>query len=173
LAIAGMGAALSSGSGPLLVAAGRPLVLLQFNVFSLVTYGAMIYLVAPLGLHTVCASVAAYSILSTFALYMVMSRLLAISVRSFVVETLPGLVSTAALAAAAWPVVHELGGRPALVTLAAGTIVGLTAYTLVLRYVFLSAFRDLAAVGRRLAPAGVRARRAERARSVAPTPPPA
>ncbi len=144
LAVAGMGAALSSGAGPLFVAAGRPVTLLVFNTVSLVAYAAMVYILAPYGLTTVCVAVSIYSIASTAALYGVMGRVLDIQVRAFAVETLPAVVSTAILVAATWPVAHVLADQPAVLDLAACALVGTVAYALVLKYLFPAAFADVA-----------------------------
>jgi O-antigen/teichoic acid export membrane protein len=150
LAVAGMGAALSAGVGPLFIAAGRPAVLLLFNSVAFVVYGSMIYALAPFGLNTVCVAVAVYTILSTIALYAVMGRVLGVQVRSFAGEIMPAVASTAILIGAAWPVMHALAGEHALVGLAGGALVGTVAYALALKYLFPAAFGDVMLIVGRL-----------------------
>jgi hypothetical protein len=83
-------------------------------------------------------------------------------------------VSTSALIAVAWPVVGALAGTLAIVPLATATIAGTATYLIVLRYVFPSAFADLAIVAARLGVARVSRSGLFRAGPVAdPTTPPA
>jgi hypothetical protein len=145
-----MATALAAGTGPLFVAAGRPAVLLVFNVFELIVYGTMVYFAAPHGLTVVCACVATYTVATTIALYGLMSTFLGISFRSFIVETAPAMVATGVLVAVSWPVALELAHVSSVVAIPVTSILGIAAYTLTLRYVFPPAFRDVALLARRL-----------------------
>jgi O-antigen/teichoic acid export membrane protein len=60
LAAAGMASTIQAGTGPLIVALGRPGVLLVWNVGSLLGLGAVSYAAAPVGLVPLAVAVAAF-----------------------------------------------------------------------------------------------------------------
>jgi PST family polysaccharide transporter len=152
LAMVGMTTALAAGTGPLLVAAGKPGVLLTLNVVTLAVYAVVVFLAAPFGLTTVCVAVVFHSLFWLAALYVVMERVIDLPIGRVVGEALPGSISTAALIAAVWPAtgaMHSAGVSPILIL----ALDGLTAagvYLGVLRFFFPSAWEELALITRRV-----------------------
>lgn len=63
MAVAGMSEAIMAGIGPLMVAIGRPGVLLRFNLVVFAAYAAIVYALVPYGLEAVAAGVAGFGVL--------------------------------------------------------------------------------------------------------------
>ena len=66
LAVAGMMSAVQAGTGPLLLALGKPGVLLRWNLSRIVVLGALVWVVAPEGLNALAVAVAAYGVARGF-----------------------------------------------------------------------------------------------------------
>jgi lipopolysaccharide exporter len=156
LVAAGMVAAISTGIGPLLVAAGKAAALLWFNLASLIAYGAMVYLVAPDGLKIVCTAVSAYEIASVAILYGLVERLIGIPALRLAADALPGLVSGGALLAVAFPLTSALSdaGVPRALIVVVVSAAGAAVYALVLRLAFRAAWADLVLLLTRVLPSG-------------------
>lgn len=161
LAVAGAVVVVGTGTGPLLMAVGRPGALATMNGISLVLFVAAVYLAAPYGLTATCVTIAGFRLLNLLATqYFLVQRLVGISLRQTLVDdVMPALVACGALAAVAFPA--QLGleqlGTPNLLTMILVTAVGMAAYALALRTLFPTTWGDLATLADRLA--GARARR--------------
>jgi O-antigen/teichoic acid export membrane protein len=146
LALAGMTAVIMTGLGPLVLALGKPRLLLQWNVISLIPYAIMILLTAPHGIIAVCWGVVAIRTAMVFATHAFLFKPLAgIPVRALWHDAGPAAVSSAALLAVAWPLAHWLadaGLTPFLLLPIIGAA-GLAAYLLVLYALFKAAWADV------------------------------
>jgi hypothetical protein len=140
-----MVACIGTGTGPLLLAVGRPGVLMTFNLVAFVPYAAGVVIAAPHGLTAVCVTVVGVKLLSLLALLAVIERYVGISV----VETLrndvvPAGVAGLASLAVSWPLTRALAGElPTAVVLTIAAAGGLALYGGVLRLLFPDTFRDL------------------------------
>jgi hypothetical protein len=147
-----MAMALAAGTGPLLVAAGKPSALLALNVATLIVYAAVIWVATPFGLTTICFAVVAHSLVWVCSLYVLMDRLLGLPVKRIVWEALPATVCTAALVATTWPATYGMeaaGVSSTLILLVAG-LLGAAVYGGGLRLAFPSAWADVALIARRV-----------------------
>jgi O-antigen/teichoic acid export membrane protein len=152
LAVAGIGDVLVTGTGPLMVAIGRPGILLAWNVAELALYAAMIYVLAPYGLVTVSIGVAAFSIVSMVLTQVaLLRRLIGLPIRASVAEMLPGFATAAciAVALAALRSVLESTSVPSVLLLAVCGAAGLVLYVGILRFVFRATWDDLASIAQR------------------------
>lgn len=155
LAVAGMMAAIQAGTGPLLLAVGRPGVLLRWNLGKIVGLGAVVYVVAPEGLVPLAIAVTAFNVLrSLLGQQLLLRRHAGIDVRALWIACLPGLVATAALLGCGWAVL-EVGaalGTPQGATSAAAAAAGMAAYLGTLALAFRPALGELGDVANRLLP---------------------
>jgi O-antigen/teichoic acid export membrane protein len=155
LSVAGMTAAVMTGIGPLLLALGRPKVLLGWNIVSLVPYVLMIYFLAPMGITTVCIGVVGLRV-ATLLLYQwfLLQRLVGIPFRRLWDDVGPATVATLALLAVAFPLRAALdsAGAPVLVTLSVAAAAGGGVYLLSLRAFFGAAWGDVTMLADRLLP---------------------
>ncbi len=145
LAVVGMATALTAGTGPLMIAAGKPGVLLRLNLVTLAAYAVIVFFAAPYGLTTVCLAVLVHSLLWLATIYIVMDRVIDMPVKRVVWEALPGTVCTAALIAAVWPTVGAMqsaGVSPFLILALAG-LLGTAVYLGMLRFLFTSAWEEV------------------------------
>src|SRR5205823_2955232 len=93
MAVAGIGNALVTGTGPLMIAIGRPGILLAWNLAELAAYAVMVFLLAPHGLTTVAIGVATFSAIGVVLTQVVLLRpFVGLPSRQFVAEALPGFV---------------------------------------------------------------------------------
>jgi len=148
LAVAGLTAVVSTGMGPLLVAVGRPGLVLALNTGNLVAYAGIVLVLAPRGLTAVAIGALVFFTLSFVALHLVVARFVGIPLRSVLAEIVPGAAASAALAATTYPVARALEAAdapPALVLAAVAALGGLV-YLGVLRAAFRAAWNDLALV---------------------------
>jgi O-antigen/teichoic acid export membrane protein len=147
LAIAGMASVLNTGSGPLLMAVGRPGLLLLWNAAMLVIYATVVLVLAPHGLVAVCWGVAGLRCTEWIVLQgAVVSRLIGLRARDTLRDdVLPAGTASVALLAAAFLVCRTLDGvpLPAPLTLLAATFAGGLAYLGVLRAAFPGVVADL------------------------------
>lgn len=153
LAVAGMTAVVMTGLGPLLLALGRPEVLLRWNLISLVPYAIMVFLTAPIGIVAVCLGVVAVRVAMMLAIHaFVFKPLAGIPVRQLWHDAGPAAVSSVALLASAWPLTRWLSGLDAtpLLTLPVAGLAGVAAYALALRALFPSAWSDVTLLRDRL-----------------------
>ena len=153
MAVAGMGNALVTGTGPLLIAIGRPGALLAWNLAELAAYGTMVFLLAPHGLIAVAIGVATFSSVGVALTQVVLLRpLVGLPVRQFVSEALPGFVVGACVAVgvSALRSVLDSAGLPTVAILALGALAACTIYVVVLRALFADTWNDLASIVRRV-----------------------
>jgi O-antigen/teichoic acid export membrane protein len=146
LAVAGMMAAIQAGTGPLLLAIGRPGVLLRWNLTKIVGLGLVVYIVAPEGLVPLAIAVAAFNVLrSLIGQQLLLRRYAGMDVRDILVACLPALAATAALLGLGWAVLGgiEAAGGSETVACIVGTAVGLAAYLGTIALAFPAAFAEL------------------------------
>jgi PST family polysaccharide transporter len=162
LAIAGMAAAVLSGTGPLIFALGRADAMLRWNILTLLCYAAIIAATAPLGLVAVCIGVVAFQLANFVGASLVLAQGIAgIPFRQSLAEIAPAAISSAALAPIAWGV-HSAASAlelPTFLTLAVTAFAGGLTYAALLRRRFPSAFEDLRTVLRSVVPWPARFRR--------------
>ena len=152
LAIAGLAAALGTGTGPLLLATGHPRALLVYNLLSAGLYVAAVLIALPSGLTAVCWAVAIVTWATFLALqYAIVDRIVGIPLLETLGDALPALVAGMPLLAVSWLLSDQL--RPSLpdwLVLALAGAAGLAAYALCLRLLFASAWSDLTLLAGRL-----------------------
>ena len=154
MAVAGASHALVSGTGPLMVAIGRPGVLLIWNICELVVFAVLVFLLAPHGLTSVAVGVAAFGVFVLAVNQVVLlGPFIGVSTREFVAEIVPGSAAGAAVFVTLFGMREALGRvdlHPALSLFVLGTV-GLIAYVFTLKVFFRDAWRDLVLVVHRVA----------------------
>lgn len=153
LVVAGAVTTVLTGTGALLLAMGRPGLVLGWNIGHLVCYAIAVYLVAPQGLVPTAATVAGFYVVQGVAAHwFLLRRVAGIPMRDLVRGLLGPCTGCAALMAAAVPSRNVLAhqGAPELITLLAPGALGLAAYVLCMRYVFPAAWSDLVLLVMRL-----------------------
>jgi lipopolysaccharide exporter len=155
---AGFTAAIGTGIGPMMLAAGRPKALLINNVVSFVCFAAVVYVLAGYSLTAVCVGVVAYRVVAlVVGQYILATRLLGIPLRETLLsDPAPGAISTLALVAAALPMMNLLASAPAAIAIGATAVVGFVVYAVVLRTLFSAAWSDLVLLARRIVLGGLR-----------------
>jgi PST family polysaccharide transporter len=146
MALAGMADAVTTGIGPLMVALGRPRLLLGWNVTELVVYVVMIALLAAHGLTWVSIGVAAFGIASmVVAQGVVMPRVIDLSLLDFWREIRAGVIGGAVAlpVLVAGRIALVEAGVPTLPLLLALGVVGVAVYGAVLRLLFGEVWADL------------------------------
>lgn len=146
MALAGMADAVTTGIGPLMVALGRPRLLLAWNVAELVVYAVMIAVLAQHGLTWVSIGVAVFGVASmVVAQGVVMPRVIDLSLLDFWREIRAGVIG----GAVALPVLVgcrialEDAGLPTLLLLLVLGVVGVGVYAAVLRLLFGEVWTDM------------------------------
>jgi PST family polysaccharide transporter len=156
LCVAGMIAAVLTGYPQIMLAAGRPRVLLGFNLALLSLYGVASWVAAPYGIGALAVAVVAVHVVLLVAVYLVLyRRVLGIPVRRLVTDLLPAATGSTVLLAAALPVTELLRAAQApvpLLLLGAGVSGGI-AYLLALSRLFPTLWDELTGLARRLLPA--------------------
>ena len=144
LCIAGGIQAILTGYPQVMLALGRPRVLLLFNIGVLITYATSITLAASHGLVFVSITASAVYVVILVGVYrLLLQRYLGISLWRIVPELGPAFIGSAALIAVAVPLSHLLESVcPAPVTVTVAASAGLLAYGLILRACFKSAWDD-------------------------------
>jgi O-antigen/teichoic acid export membrane protein len=152
LAFAGMCRALATGSGPLVLAAGRPDLLLAWNTGRLLILATLVWLVAPAGLIAVCVAVVGFRLVSLILSWQLMvKRAVGLPLRELWSEAAPGitcsllLLAGATLLSALMTSIHA----GAAATVVAVSALGATGYLLVLRALFPATATDLLMLARR------------------------
>lgn len=154
LAFAGIATTLTYCATPFLLASGHPKAVFKFNVATFLVYGGGILVAVSHGLQAVCVAVAITNLLAMLGSYVLMQRLTDVPLRRIWQDSAPAMVSGAALAAVALPLMAALSGRglPAYVLLAVVGAVGAATYLVTLRFLFRDAFSDLLLIMRSLLP---------------------
>jgi O-antigen/teichoic acid export membrane protein len=153
LTIAGMARMINNGTPAVVLAAGKPRVLLVFNLYRVTALGVMVYIASRWGLNAVCFAVAAFQVITLFGSYRFMlSRIVGVTVRQLVLDTAPAVLASAAVLAFAYPLSEALAdaGVPVLILVAIVGIVGAPVYLVVLRLTSRPAWDDLLLIFRRV-----------------------
>jgi PST family polysaccharide transporter len=136
LALAGLALAILSGTEPLTLAAGRPRLLLRFNVVFLIAVAVAAATASTFGLIAVCIAIALVHVAALIGgQHYLVNRILDVPLRQLWDDLSPALMPTAAMAAAG-TVLFVLGrrtGLPDLAVVAATVAVGALAYAMCLR----------------------------------------
>jgi PST family polysaccharide transporter len=158
LIVAGFTAAIGTGIGPMMLAAGKPRALLINNVVSLALFAIVVYVCAGYGLIATCIGVGIYRVGAlVVGQYALGTRVLGIPLRETLVgDPGPAAVSTLALVAAAVAVSEGLASAPPVIDVAVTAAVGLAVYALVLRTLFTAAWSDITLLARRAVPQRLR-----------------
>jgi PST family polysaccharide transporter len=158
LIVAGFTAAIGTGIGPMMLAAGKPRALLVNNVVSLVLFAIAVYICSGYGLIATCIGVGVYRVGAlVIGQYFLGTRVLGIPLRETLIgDPGPAAVCTFALLAAALTVRQGLESVPAVVDVAVTAAVGLVVYALALRTLFRPAWADLELLARRVLPQRLR-----------------
>lgn len=154
LSLAGLVAVVGTGGGPLLMAAGKPLWLLNVNLVAMGFLALVVYLAAPLGVVAVCVGVVVYQLALLAALQVLLHRLIGVPLTAVIPEVGPALVSSLVLVAVAAGLTKLLSsaGVPSVALLLTVGTAGLTTYLTVLRVGFPGAWGDLMLLGRTVVP---------------------
>jgi O-antigen/teichoic acid export membrane protein len=154
LAVGGMITGVITGVDPLVLAVGKPRELFAYNLGIAVSYGVLVFLVAPFGLTAVCWAFVGFQVANLIASRILLLRRFAgIPLRQIVADIGPAAVGSAAVLAVAFPCVSAGSGvipDPLLLVLTG--VAGLSTYAVVLRVLFPSMFKDLMLVASRVLP---------------------
>ena len=152
MAGAGIAYAVATGTGPLMIAIGRPGALLTWSVCELLLYAALIVLLAPHGLTAVSIGVAAFATGSLLVIQAFLLRPYAgIPMRQLWDDVSPGLITGAGVLATAAPARGALEGRmPTILLLAVLTSLATVVAAALLRLVFPAVWGDFISIFRRV-----------------------
>jgi O-antigen/teichoic acid export membrane protein len=153
LAVAGMLVMLNSGTGPLVMAAGRPRVLVVLHTIELVLYAITVYAAASAGLTEVCIAVTCFQFLVLVCSYrFVLTPLVGVTLRQLCADVAPATVGGCAVAAVALPLTTLLSGAgvAAPFTIAAAALAGGVVYLTLLRQLFSAAWADVVLLATRV-----------------------
>jgi O-antigen/teichoic acid export membrane protein len=153
LAVAGAVTAVLTGTGALILAMGRPRLVLGWNLVHLIVYGVVVYVAAPHGIVVVAAAVAVYYVAQGLATHwFLLRRVVGVPMRDLGRELAGPSCGCAALVLCAALLRSALAGAglpPAVVLVVAGGT-GLIAYLVCIRYLFSGIWADLMLLVRRL-----------------------
>jgi O-antigen/teichoic acid export membrane protein len=155
LCIAGMIAAILTGYAQIMLAAGKPRVLLIFNVFLLALYVIASWIAAPYGITALAIAVVCVHVVLLVSVYAVLFyRVLGIPIRRLVTDLFPAVASSVLMLAVANPVAELLrsNGVPVVPLLLSVGIVGAWAYLAALYSLFPAIWNDVAQLTRRVLP---------------------
>ena len=155
LAVAGMARMINNGTPALLLAAGRPRALLGFNLCRLGVLAAVVLVAVPHGLVAVCIAVSGFQVVTMVVSYwLVLSRLVGVTLGQLVRDLAPATVSSAVMLGAAFPLVGALNasGVPRPVTVLIASALAAPLYLVALRLIGPAAWADLVLLARRLLP---------------------
>jgi O-antigen/teichoic acid export membrane protein len=162
LAVVGFATVVNTGTGPVLMAVGRPGALLIKDAIELPLLIATLVLTASHGLIAACVGMAAFRVVSLLAnQYFLVQRLCGIPLTDTLLhDVLPAAAGSAIAAGAAAVATAQLGrlGVPVVVNLALTSLVGLGAYGLALKALFTTTWADCSAVLLRVTPGRRRGR---------------
>ncbi len=155
LCVAGMIAAILTGYAQIMLAAGRPRVLLVFNVFLLALYVIASWIAAPYGITALAIAVVGVHVVLLVSVYAVLfQRVLGMPIRRLVTDIFPALASSVLMLAVANPVAELLrsNGVPVFLLLLSVGVVGACAYLAALYSLFPAIWNDIAQLTRRVLP---------------------
>lgn len=156
LSLAGMIAAILTGYPQIMLAAGKPRVLLLFNIFLLALYLGVSWIAAPHGIIALSWAVVGVHVCLLVSVYAVLFRgVLGIPVRRMITDLFPAVASSVLMFLVVNPVAELLRNvdAPILVLLAAVGAVGAWAYMAALYSLFPAVWDDVAQLARRVLPA--------------------
>ncbi len=146
LAFAGMTYVVSTGTGPLLMAAGKPGWLLALNLGVLISFSVTVGIAAGYGLLATCVAVLVYSVVTLGAQFL-LEGIVGVRLRDIATSLTPPLAATAVTLAVAYPAAVGASAFAGPVAgILAGSIVGIAADVLALRILFPDAASDVALV---------------------------
>ena len=167
LAVAGMIAAILTGYPQVMLAVGKPNVLLRFNVVILGLFAAAVYATSTHGLIAVSVAVLAVHVLILLGVYhFLLQPHIGLSIRALVPELGPAVVGCLGLAAVGFPLRMLVPGGDVVVIVVAGGA-GFLAYALIVSRLFPAAWSDLRMLVERVVPPIARL---QRRRMPAPAP---
>lgn len=155
LCVAGMIAAILTGYAQIMLAAGKPRVLLIFNVFLLALYIVASWVAAPYGITALAIAVVCVHVVLLVSVYAVLFyRVLGIPIKRLVTDLFPAVASSVLMLAVANPVAELLrsNGVPVVPLLLSVGIVGAWAYLAALYSLFPAIWNDVAQLTRRVLP---------------------
>jgi PST family polysaccharide transporter/lipopolysaccharide exporter len=153
LAVAGMAAMINNGTGPILLAAGRPGALSIINLLQFVLYALTVLVAAHHGLVTVCIAVTIFQIVALFATYVfALPALVGTARNQLCADVGPALAGSlvALLVALALTWALRSAHAPAAVTVAVVSGVAGALYVVTMQRLFPGAWGDAELVMRRL-----------------------
>lgn len=153
LCIAGLTSAVGTGTGALVLAAGRPRALLVNNALSLALYAGVVLAAVGGGLIAVCVAIAVLNCVTLVATqYFLGQRIVGIPLRELATDVFPALVSAAPLLVSALAIAALLGsvGAPAITVLIAAVPPSVGAYAFTLRRFFPAQWEDLVTLVQRI-----------------------
>jgi O-antigen/teichoic acid export membrane protein/GT2 family glycosyltransferase len=154
LAAGGIALVAATGTAPLLLAAGKPRLLLWFNAAVLVLYTGLVLAVSPYGLTAVCVAVSSFTVAAA-CVQLALERRVGTQLRELRKAFAPAAVAGAAELLVAYFVARTLahaGVSGAPIVLATVTAATCT-YAAALRLAFPRAWSDVAYLAARLTPA--------------------
>jgi O-antigen/teichoic acid export membrane protein len=155
LALAGMIAVALTGYAQVMLAVGRPDVLLRFNAGMLVVYAGAVMLASTHGLVVVACTVVAVYVAILAGVYLLMlGPQIGLRLRRLARQAAPACTGSVVLVAAGLParMSIESSGVPAPLTIALAGLIGAGAYVVVIRLLFAPAWRDLLSLAGRVIP---------------------
>jgi lipopolysaccharide exporter len=161
LAVAGMARMINNGTPPLLLAAGRPRILLAFNLCRLGVLAVAVLVAASHGLIAVCIAVAAFQVVTLIASYALMlSRVVGVTLRQLGADLVPALVASAIMFALAFPLTAAIAaaGASSPTTIAVVGALSTPVYVAALRLLSPAAWSDLILLSRKVLRRGERRR---------------
>ena len=104
MAVAGMAYAVATGTGPLMIAIGKPGALVRWSLCELGAYAALIWVLSAHGLIAISIGVSAFAVASLLAIQLFLLKpYVGIPVGQLVGDVLPGLTAAVAVLATAVP----------------------------------------------------------------------
>lgn len=149
LAVAGMADAVVTGVGPLMIALGRPGVLLRYNLVVFGAYALMVFVLAPHGIEAVAIGVALFGIANVLSSQLVLLRPTAgLSFRQLWMDTRAGVVVGAIMLLVGTTARESLkqAGLGDVGIVVGVCLVSSVVYVLVLRRFFILEWSDIRAV---------------------------
>jgi len=145
LAVTGLAAAILTGTGPLVMAAGRPDALLRYHLVATAVLPVVLVVGASFGLIELCLAYGGYHVVNLIAAqYFLLGRTCGVPFRELFDDTHAALVAGAALfgAAKGVSVALESAGLPAAANVLVAAVCGMVTYLAVLRLGFPESWRD-------------------------------
>ncbi len=153
LAVGGMSLAVMSGTEMLILAMGRPRILLALNLSFLIATGLAVLVASSHGLSTVCIAVAGVQIVMVAVAQLgILSRLTAVRAADLLSDVLPAAAASLVALAAGAITAHVVSiPHSPFAEVAIVSIVSLAVYLVVFRALFGSAWSEISRTARRVA----------------------